>query len=130
LGDHKPLLGAAEQHIQLLEERLRLSHQDGGIARSRLYATEIALQQALSGRKAFECHLQLEQQESRLVREKHDKLAGDMDAILTYNEMPRQEVEQQQQIIESMAARLAECETDPSRRPPPARLGSWRRWLV
>ena len=114
-------LSKANAHIQLLEERLRQSLQDGGIARSKLYATELALQHALSCRKAFERHLQLEQHESRLLRVKHDKMAGDMDAILTYNEILRQEVEQQQQIIESMAARLNECETtDPSRCPPPA----------
>jgi hypothetical protein len=114
-------LNNANAHIQHLEQRLRQSVQDGCNARSRLYTAEIALQNALSCRKAFERHLQLEQHESRLLREKHGKVVGDLDAILTYNEMLRQELEHHQQIIESMATKLASYEgqvADPSQQPP------------
>ena len=82
-------LNKANAYIQLLEERLQQSLQDGSTARSQLYATELALQQALSCRKAFERHLKLKQHESRLLRVKHNKMAGNMDAILMYNEILR-----------------------------------------
>lgn len=110
-------LNNAKAHIQHLELRLRESIQDCSAARDQLYATETALQNALSCRKAFERHLQLEQHESRLLREKHKQVVGDLDAILTYNEMLRQELERHQQIIESMATKLATYEgqiTNPS----------------
>jgi hypothetical protein len=48
-------------------------------------------------------------------------VVGDLDAILTYNEMLRQELEHHQKIIESMATKLASYEgqvADPSQRPP------------
>lgn len=77
----------AKVHIQHLEQRLRESIQDSGMARSQLYVAENALQNALSERKAFERHLQLEQHESRLLREKHAKVVGDMNTILTYSKM-------------------------------------------
>ena len=80
-------LSKANVYIQLLEERLWQSLQDGGIACSKLYTTELALQHALSCRKAFERHLQLEQYKLRLLWVKYDKMAGDMDAILMYNEI-------------------------------------------
>lgn len=114
-------LNIARAHIQHLEQRLRESIQDCSAARTQLYAAENALQNALSCRKAFERHLQLEQHESRLLREKHGKVVSDLDAILTYNEMLRQELEYYQQIIDSMATKLATYEgqiTNPSPQPP------------
>jgi hypothetical protein len=53
-------LNNANAHIQHLEQRLRQSIQDSDNARSQLYTTEVSLQNALSYRKAFERHLQLE----------------------------------------------------------------------
>jgi hypothetical protein len=114
-------LNSANAHIQHLELRLRESIQDCNAARDQLYAAETALQNALSCRKAFERHLQLEQHESRLLRERHRQVVGDLDAILTYNEMLRQELKRHQQIIESMATKLATYEgqvTNSSPRPP------------
>ena len=114
-------LNNANAHILHLEQRLSQSVQDGWNARSRLYAAEVALQNALSCRKAFERHLQLEQHESRLLREKHEKVVSDLNGILTYNEMLWQELEHHQQIIESMASKLASYEgqaADPSQHPP------------
>ena len=105
-------LSKANAHICFLEEKLHQSIADGDQTRKRLYETEALLHDASSSRTAFQRHLQLEQYESGLLRAKQDKLSSDMDAMLTYNEMLRQEIEHLQKIIESMATTLATQENE------------------
>jgi hypothetical protein len=114
-------LNNTNTHIRYLEQWLSQSVQDSGNACSRLYTAEIVLQNTLSCQTAFERHLQLEQHESRLLWEKHEKVVSDLNTILTYNEMLWQELEHHQQIIESMATKLALYKgqvTDPSQHLP------------
>ncbi|RDL30203.1 uncharacterized protein BP5553_10481 [Venustampulla echinocandica] len=111
-------INVMNQHTLLLEQKLHSSNEDCESAREQLYESEIARYNELQSRTAFQRHLQLEQHRySECTRAyqslhlQHSQMTTDMEAIFTFNEMLRQEVEHSQFIIESMAEKIATFET-------------------
>lgn len=112
----------ANQHISSLEERLSNSNQDCSSTRGLLYESETALQNELQSRMACQRHLRLEQHRYtecdgayRTACQELRKVKSEIEAMFTFNEMLRQEIEHGQNIIESMATKISNYESTASK---------------
>lgn len=108
---------AANERIFSLEERLRNSNEDCDFVRNQLYDSEVARYNEAHSRLSLQRHLQLEQHQNsecaenyRALQFQHGQILADVDAVNTLNAMLQQEIEHSQNIIDSMARKIAEYE--------------------
>jgi hypothetical protein len=110
-------MNLANGHISSLETKLRDSIEECEATRAVLYESETARHNELQSRMAFQRHLRLEQHrysecaQARLsLEEERGRMKAEMEAMLMFNEMLRQEIEHNESIIESMATKISTYE--------------------
>lgn len=118
-------LHSTNAYIRFLEEKLRRCIEDGNHSRRELYAKEAVYRDEVCYRQTIQRHLEFEQHESGLLQEKYIEAMNDLNAILTYNELLRQQARHQQAVIGSMTGRLSSYESQVNPLPAKTSGGVW-----
>ncbi|KFY68433.1 hypothetical protein V496_01055 [Pseudogymnoascus sp. VKM F-4515 (FW-2607)] len=107
------------KHVQILEEKLKVSNDECEDLRFRLYNCETTVLNERQGRTTFQRHFYVEQsrhsecqQSNHLLKAQHVRIMAEVDAACAFNAELRQEINQHEEIIKSLASKVAEYQEE------------------
>ncbi|KFZ17538.1 hypothetical protein V501_01675 [Pseudogymnoascus sp. VKM F-4519 (FW-2642)] len=109
----------ANKHVQMLEEKLKVSSDECKDLRFRLYECENTALNERQGRTTFQRHFYVEQsrhsecqQSNHLLKAQHVHIKAEVDAACAFNAELRQEINQHEEIIKTLASKISEYQEE------------------